>query len=139
LTQTDILTAFVGFAAAMFFCKGTVSLSNRAIFDLAGTYWNFNRPLADALALQRAEYIAGATLLFISFAAQLAANLLPPDSPSASFQSIPWAVACLVVALIVLLALALTLRAVLIRRSRQYLVKELDDTMGGIMRDAPRR
>src|SRR5437773_11525521 len=105
ITFLNILAALGGFFAAMFFCKGTASLSNKAIFDLAGTYWNFNRSLADALASQRGENIAGATLLLISFGAQLAAILMPSDAQSPLFQSITAAVACLVIALVALLML----------------------------------
>ena len=137
ITFLNFIAATGGFAAAMFFCKGTVSLSNRAVFDLAGTYWKFNRSLADALVSQRAEYVAGAILLVISFAAQLAANLIPGDSQSPLFCSVPWAVASLAIAILVLVALALMLRAALIRRSQRDIARLLSDTIGGIMPDAP--
>ena len=76
-TFLNILGASLGFLSALFFALGTLRLRTKDIVGIAGTYWEFNQNLADSIASQRAEYIAGALLLLASFALQVAANLVP--------------------------------------------------------------
>ena len=73
----NISGAVAGLLSALFFAHGTLHLKNKDIADIAGTYWDFNQHLADSIASQRAEYIVGALLLFLSFSLQVVANLIP--------------------------------------------------------------
>ena len=69
-TFLNIFGASIGFLSALFFALGTLRLRTKDIVGIAGTYWDFNQHLADSIASQRAEYIAGALLLLASFSLQ---------------------------------------------------------------------
>jgi len=75
----SLSAAAVGFAAAVFFCIGNVLNSAEKIRLQATPFWDFSGPLAQALAAQRAQYLAGAVLLVVSFVLQVAASLSPTD------------------------------------------------------------
>lgn len=76
-TFASLLGLGAGFVAALFFCIGTARLGSASLFDLASTFWGYNRALFQALAAQRADYVCGAFLLVISFVAQVAAFYVP--------------------------------------------------------------
>lgn len=81
-TALTLIASGVGFAAALFFCVGNISNSPARIVDQAAMRWDFSEPVARALASQRAQYIAGALLLVLSFALQVAAPLVSGQTPS---------------------------------------------------------
>ena len=55
----NLLSVVSGFAAGVYFCLGSASLTSRTIQDLAGTYWDENPHLARFLTATRAEYLCG--------------------------------------------------------------------------------
>lgn len=72
--------ASLGFLAAIFFCVGNTMNSPAKIFLQATPFWDFNEPVASALAAQRAQYVVGAVLLVFSFILQVAAALASPST-----------------------------------------------------------
>jgi ATP/ADP translocase len=78
-----IVAATVGFVAAVWFCVGNALNAAENILLQATPFWDFNQHLARALVAQRAQYIVGAALLFVSFAAQLTAALSSSDRTAA--------------------------------------------------------
>lgn len=111
----NLLSACIGLAAALFLCIGAARLSNQAIWLLSSTFWDYNPHLASALISQRADYVAGATLLIATFLAQVAANLAPPVELGAVWHGIGAVV--LTSAAVVLLALAVRYRVAASARS----------------------
>ena len=73
----SIFAACVGFMAALFFAAGAALTTPTKVFKTASMQWDMNEHWADALADQRADYLAGALLLLLSFASQLLANVFP--------------------------------------------------------------
>ena len=94
-TFLNILAACAGFLSALFFALGTLHLKTKDIVGIAGTYWGFNKHLADSIASQRAEYIFGALLLVLSFSLQLAANLVPSTLQPSLLQSFGFSLAAI--------------------------------------------
>lgn len=107
----NVLSACIGLVAALFLCLGTARLSNQAIWLLSTTFWDFNPHVAKALSAQRAEYVAGAALLVLTFVIQLAANVYAASAEQ-YFRTINHAfmVAAVTTALAALLGLALRSR-----------------------------
>ena len=123
-TFLSILGACVGFASALFFAVGTLRLRTREVADIARTSWDFNEHLADSIASQRAEYVVGAILLLLSFAAQLASNLVPSSIMLALLQSRGQALGA-VVALMFLLGICAWVLTNVLAKSTQRAVREL--------------
>lgn len=76
MTKQTILilsAASIGFAAAIFFCYGSVLMTAKNIVAQATPKWDFNESLAQALAAQHSQYLVGALLLIISFLLQVLA------------------------------------------------------------------
>ena len=106
-TFLNILGSSVGLLSALFFALGTLRLRTKDIVGIAGTYWDFNQNLADSIASQRAEYIAGALLLLVSFALQLAANLVPSTlQPPPQLQPFSCALSAIGLALLAIAGLS---------------------------------
>lgn len=76
-----LIAAAVGFVSAVLFCVGTLSNTPRKILTQATMFWDFSKPVAEALAEQRAQYIVGALLLLSSFGLQVAAALGATSAP----------------------------------------------------------
>ena len=83
-----IAAIVVGFVSAICFCIGGLS-GAKQISVMAGTYWNYNEPLARSLAAQQAQYIVGALLLVASFGLQAAAVLAGQATAQALPQWLP--------------------------------------------------
>jgi len=77
-----LVAATFGFVSAVFFCIGNVSNTSEKIMIQAIPYWDFSRPVASALAAQRAQYVVGALLLLSAFALQVAAALASSTTPA---------------------------------------------------------
>ena len=92
-TFLNILGACIGFISALFFAFGALMMTAEKINIIAATYWNANQHWGDSIADQRADYIAGALLLLLSFSSQLAANLVPPTSAPSLLQPFGYAIA----------------------------------------------
>lgn len=73
-------------------------------------YWDANKLLGDSIAEQRADYIAGALLLLVSFSLQLVATLVPPNTAPSLLQPVGCAIAEIVAVLVLLLAVSVLLR-----------------------------
>ena len=88
-TQTALLitSLTIGFCAAVFFCVGNVTNSSQKIIIQATPFWDFSRPVASALAAQKAQYMVGAILLIISFSLQLVVLKVPPNKISTIIPS----------------------------------------------------
>ena len=72
----SVLGLFLGFLSAAFFAISVLASGTKTTFELASTYWDFNKNVVTSLSQQRAEYIAGTTLLFASFLLQFSAYVL---------------------------------------------------------------
>ena len=83
----NLLAAGAGTLSAAFFAIGTLRQSDRTIFEIAGTYYDVNKHLAEALSEQRAEYAVGAFLLLATFLLQVSANIVPPTLQPSFLQS----------------------------------------------------
>jgi hypothetical protein len=80
----DVFGLFLGFLSSVFFCIGALSVSPGRIREIAVPRYDINKPWADELAQQRADYIVGGTLLLLSFVLQCLAKadpLLKYDMP----------------------------------------------------------
>ena len=73
-----LVASAIGVLSAVFFCIGNAFNSTEKIVSQSGTWYDFNEPLARALAAQRAQYVTGGLLLFIAFGFQVWAALAPP-------------------------------------------------------------
>lgn len=109
-TFLNILGACVGFMSALYFAFGALMMTAEKINIIAATYWDANRHWGDSIAEQRADYIAGALLLLLSFSAQLAANLVPPAFAPSLLQPFGCAIAEIVAATALLLVCSVLLR-----------------------------
>lgn len=118
-TFLNILGSSVGFLSALFFALGTIRLRTKDIVGIAGTYWDFNLNLADSIASQRAEYIAGALLLLLSFSLQLSANLVPPTSEPFLLQSFGCAISEIAAAFALLLVRSVLFRNAIAKSTRK--------------------
>lgn len=128
MTLSIFLSIFgvsIGFLSALFFALGTLRLRAKDIVGIAGTYFDFNQHLADSIASQRAEYIAGALLLLASFALQLAANLVPPTLQPSHFQPFGCALSAIGLALLAISVLSWFLCRSLSEKTKKAVRKEL--------------
>ena len=122
-TFLNILGACIGFMSASFFAFGALVMSAEKISVISATYWDANQHWGDSIAEQRADYIAGALLLLLSFASQLAANLVPPTSAPSLIQPFGCAIAEIAAVVAVLLASAILLRGAVAKTTKQRVRK----------------
>lgn len=99
-----VLGATVGFMAAAFFAWGVLRSSDKDLYEITSMKWDINQHWADSIAEQRADYKVGALLFLLSFASQLAANLVPPTSAPSLLQPFAYAIVEIVVVVALLLA-----------------------------------
>ncbi|MHB8789041.1 MAG: hypothetical protein ACYDBT_04110 [Desulfobulbaceae bacterium] len=66
-TFINIESSIFGLASSVAFAIGTLALNSKGIQQIAGTYWNYNKYVADSLVKQKAQYAIGALYLAISF------------------------------------------------------------------------
>ncbi len=99
----NIIGASLGFLSAMFFAIGALGMHPQKIMQISSSYWDANQHWGDSIAEQRADYIAGALLLLLSFSSQLAANLVQPDTAPSLLQPRGCAIAEIVAVVLVLL------------------------------------
>ena len=118
-TFLNILGACIGFMSASFFAFGALVMSAEKISAISATYWDANQHWGDSIAEQRADYIAGALLLLLSFASQLAANVVPPTSAPSLLQPFGCAIAEIVSALAFLLVCSVLLRNAIAKSTKQ--------------------
>ncbi len=115
----NILAACLGFITALFFAVGAIGMHPRNISKISTSYWDANQHWADSIADQRAEYIAGALLLVLSFSLQLAANLVPSDAAPSLLQPLGCAISEIVVVTTVLLVCSVLLRGAIAKTTKQ--------------------
>src|SRR5262249_30168669 len=120
-TFLSALSACFGLVAAVFFAWGVASLSDKDIRDLSTPRRDENRVTSETLIKQRAEYAVGAASFFVSFCWQLASLASPSMSTSAMFQDAYAGWIVLLIATATWFALAVSLRAKIIRMSRNLL------------------
>ena len=109
-TFLNILGACIGFISALFFAFGALMMTAEKINIIAATYWDANRHWGDSIAEQRADYIAGALLLLLSFLLQLLANLVPSGAQPSLLQPFGCAIAEIVAVAAFLLVCSSLLR-----------------------------
>ena len=127
VTFLNIFAACLGFLAALFFAAGAAFTTPTKVFKTASMQWDMNEHWADTLADQRADYIAGALLLLLSFASQLLANIAPSSAEPSLLQPIGCAVAEIVALLALLLLCAILLRNA-VAKSTKAKVRQLAAT-----------
>lgn len=118
-TFLNVLGACIGFMSALFFAFGALVMTAEKINIIAATYWDANQHWGDSIAEQRADYIAGALLLLVSFALQLSANLVPSSIAPSLLQPVGCASAEIVAVIAFLLVLAVLLRNFVARRTKE--------------------
>ena len=106
----SILSACLGFIAAMYFAAGMLRMSAEDVWRTVRSHWDINEHQLRSVSAQRADYIVGATFLLLSFSAQLSANLAPSSLEPSFLQPFGCAVAEIVAALALLLVLSTTVR-----------------------------
>lgn len=109
-TFLNILGACIGFMSALFFAFGALMMTAEKINTIAATYWDANQHWGDSIAEQRADYIAGALLLLLSFSLQLAANLVHPAFALSLLHPFGWALAEIGFVVVLLLMSSVLLR-----------------------------
>ena len=109
-TLLNILGASLGFLSAMFFAIGALGMRPQKIMQISSSYWDANQHWGDSIAEQRADYIAGALLLLLSFSSQLAANLVPSTLQPSLLQPLGCAIAEIVAVVLALLVSTVLLR-----------------------------
>jgi hypothetical protein len=119
----NALSACLGLSAALFLCLGTARLSNQAIWLLSSTFWDFNPHVAEALSIQRAEYVTGAVLLVLTFLIQLTSVVLPM-SATPSFPSAPHGLAATGIVTAVAVAGGLALRSRVAASTRRFVSQQ---------------
>jgi sterol desaturase/sphingolipid hydroxylase (fatty acid hydroxylase superfamily) len=77
-TVIQIVAACTGVLGSMFFAIGVMRQTVTAMADLAGSYFEWNPHMVTALAAQKADYLFGGGIIFVAFALQLFALLVPP-------------------------------------------------------------
>lgn len=77
-----LVAASIGFVSAIFLCVGSALNSVEKIALLSTQFWDVSEPVARALSAQRAQYLIGGVLLFISFSFQICAALSSASIPA---------------------------------------------------------
>lgn len=115
-TFLAVLAASLGFLAGLFFAVGIARLGALDIKRMASSGWGgFSRSLADSLATQRGEYLAGSMLLILSFLLQVGSSLIPFSVQPAFFHHAGVAAGMLVGVVAIALVGAVLLRNAVIR------------------------
>ena len=115
----NIFGASLGFLSAMFFAIGALGMHPQKIMQISSSYWDANQHWGDSIAEQRADYIAGALLLLLSFSSQLAANLVPPDAAPSLLQPFGCAIAEMFAVVTFLLVCSVLLRGAVAKTTKQ--------------------
>jgi hypothetical protein len=91
-TALQVLAAVLGFAASVLFALGSIRLEAQQIHKLASMRWDFHSDVARYLSEQRADYLAGAVLLILSFLAGIVSiapfqfnQVVLPGTPEGTF------------------------------------------------------
>jgi len=112
----------IGLASGIWLCIGTLKLSPKKISQMSDDSFDADQGTASTISAQSAEYLAGATLLLISFYLQILAALIEP----ANFQFLdPVFANSLVIVLATIFSIALSIP---IRNARYaYLQNKLEE------------
>lgn len=73
-TALNLMSAFFGFIAAIYFCIGSAITNKKKLAAMSMTHWGYNRNFAKATTSQSTQYAIGGFLLTISFLLQLVAT-----------------------------------------------------------------
>jgi len=115
-TFLAVLAASLGFLAGLFFIVGIARLGALDIKRMASSGWGgFSRSLADSLATQRGEYLAGSMLLVLSFLLQVGSGLIPASVQPAFLYSAGVSAGMLFGVVAILVVGAVLLRSAVIR------------------------
>ena len=119
----NIFGLCIGFISAIFFAIGALAMTPAKIQRVAATYWDSNQHWGDSIADQRADYIVGALLLLLSFASQLAANLIPSTFEPSLLQLFRCSIAAIAAALALLLMSSVLLRSAIAKSTKSQVRK----------------
>ena len=123
-TFLNVFGLSVGAMSALFFAAGALFVSTEDLYEITSGAWDVERHRwGDSIAGQRADYIAGALLLLVSFGFQLAANLVPVDAAPSLFQPLGCAIAEIVAGVSLLLVCSVFLRNANAHATREKLRK----------------
>ena len=111
--------AILGFIASAFFAHGAIRMNAIKIHNISTTYYDANRPWADSIAEQRADYTVGGSLLLLSFAAQLLAILVPAGTQSSPLLPAGYALSAICLGTLAILLAALRCRSRLAKSTKQ--------------------
>lgn len=78
-TVIELSAAALGLFSGVFFCVGVLHIKDSTIEVIATSFYGSGHAVAKELAQQKAEFIFGATFLFLSFFVQVVGKSLPPD------------------------------------------------------------
>jgi len=132
-TFLNVLGLSIGAMSAMFFAAGALFVSTEDLYEITSGAWDVERHVwGDSIAGQRADYIAGALLLLVSFVLQLSATLVPADPAPSPFQPTGCAIAEIVSALVAVLVCSLFLRNAHAHATRSKLRKLRAEEMSRI-------
>ena len=85
----QLVSACLGFVGAILFAAGVLRQRNEDITHAADTFWDSNPHVLAMLTAQKAQYLAGAVAVGLSFAAQYVSFVLatPTDAPLTASRS----------------------------------------------------
>lgn len=78
-TVIELSAATLGLFSGVFFCVGVLHVKDSTLETIATSMWGKGDAIAKELALQRVDFIFGASLLFLSFLVQVVGKCLPSD------------------------------------------------------------
>jgi hypothetical protein len=78
-TVIDLSAAAFGLFSGVFFCIGVLHVKDSTLETIAISMWGKGETIARELALQKVDFIFGASLLFLSFLFQVFVKFLPLD------------------------------------------------------------
>lgn len=73
----DLGAAILGLFSALFFCIGVLHFKTGRAEEIATLMWGSDFAIAEELVLQKADFIAGAVLLLLSFLVQVMLKIAP--------------------------------------------------------------
>lgn len=73
----QLCSACTGVIGALFFAVGVIRQSTATMGALSGTYFDANPHMPTNLAAQKADYVFGGGMIFVTFGLQLASFLVP--------------------------------------------------------------
>lgn len=79
----DLFATCLGFFSALFFCVGILHFDLDRAEEIATKMWEADLAVSEEMVLQKADFVAGACLLLLSFMVQVMLKL----SPSSTFSS----------------------------------------------------